>query len=455
VSDRARVLVIDDEEGFRFFLRTGLSRRGHEVREADGGESGSALAASWRPDVAFVDLRMPDLDGLQVLARIRESTPDTAVIMMTAYATIPTAIQAIRAGAAEFLTKPFELQEAVTVLDKALERKFLVRENRRLRAILEERSSFCGIVGASPAMRALYSAIERVARAEGTVLLTGESGSGKELVARAIHARSPRAEQPYIPVHCAAIPETLLESELFGHAPGAFTGASQRKRGAFERAHGGTVFLDEISEIPLSMQVKLLRAIQEKEIQALGADEARQIDVRWIAATNRDLGTLVDTGEFREDLFFRLDVLPIDVPPLRERAGDIPLLVRHFLERRRADHRGGPGEISEEAMRALETSPWPGNVRQLENVVERVCTLATGPRIEIGDLPEELRELDHTSGFPPFKEARDRFEKRYLLDLLREASGNVSRAAEMAGMSRQSLYSKLHAADIEPRRFKE
>lgn len=449
-----RILIIDDEESFRFFLRTGLSRRGHDVREADGGRAGIATARSFRPDLVFVDLKMPDIDGIQVLEKIRETAPETIVILMTAYATIPTAIQAIRAGAAEFLTKPFELDEALTVLDKALERHRLQQENVRLRELLDERTSFHGIVGASPVMRRLYATIERVGASDATVLLTGESGSGKELVARAIHQTSDRADAAYVPVHCAAIPEGLLESELFGHYPGAFTGATQRKLGAFARGDGGTVFLDEVSEIPLPVQVKLLRAIQEGEIQALGADEPEHIDVRWIAATNRDLEAMVERGEFREDLFFRLDVLSMDVPPLRERQGDIGLLLEHFLAHKRSAAGGHATTISADAMRALESYPWPGNVRELENIVERVTTMIDRAQVEVDDLPDGIRKLGNADGFPPMARAKEAFERRYLLDLLREAGGVVTRAAAIAGMSRQSLHAKIRAYEIDPDRFK-
>jgi len=454
-SDSIRILVVDDEESFRFFLRKGLSRRGFVVREAENGKQGLAEAESFRPDVVFADLKMPEMDGLEFLERLKSRQPQTIVILMTAYATIPIAIRAIRGGAAEFLTKPFELPEVTAVLDKALEDHELRMENLRLRALLVERSRFEGLVGSSPAMRTLYAVIEQVARTESTVLVRGESGTGKELVARAIHARSGRADRPFLAVHCAAIPETLFESEIFGHLPGAFTGATSRKEGLFERAHGGTVFLDEVATIPLPIQAKLLRALQEREIQPLGATEPVRIDVRWVAATNRDLEAMVERGEFREDLFFRLNVIPMCVPPLRERFGDIPILVDHFVRRREGEATPPKARFSPEAMRALEEYPWPGNVRELENLVERLLALCGPRRIEAGDLPREVLELGSPpGGFPGFAEARERFEKRYLFDLLRNADGVVTRAAEIAGLSRQALHAKIRALGIDPARFR-
>lgn len=454
-SVRLKILVIDDEEGFRFFLRKGLSRRGHQVREADGGAAGIEEARRDPPDVVFTDLKMPDVDGLRVLEEIRAFSPETIVILMTAYATIPTAIAAVRAGAAEFLTKPFELEQAVAVLDKALEQHRLVVENRRLRQLLDERTSFHGLIGGSSAMRELYRTLELVGRSDGTVLILGESGSGKELVARAIHASSERHEGPLVPVHCAAIPESLLEGELFGSMPGAFTGATHRKHGAFERAHRGTIFLDEVSEIPLSVQVKLLRAIQENEVQPLGAEEPVAVDLRWVAATNRDLEPLVEAGEFREDLYFRLNVLPVQVPPLRDRRGDLPLLVEHCLGRfAKPGPDGVPRSFTPAAMAALEAYPWPGNVRELENIVERVVTLTDRAVIDRDALPPEIRELATASGFPDFATAKAAFERRYMMDVLQEARGVITRAATLAGMSRQNLHTKIRQFEIDAERFR-
>ncbi len=452
---RLKILVIDDEEGFRFFLRKGLSRRGHEVREADGGADGIEIARKDPPDVVFTDLKMPDVDGLRVLEEIRSFAPETIVILMTAYATIPTAIAAVRAGAAEFLTKPFELEQAVTVLDKALEQHRLVVENRQLRQLLDERTSFRGLIGGSSAMRELYRTIELVGRSDGTVLISGESGSGKELVARAIHTTSDRREGPLVPVHCAAIPEALLEGELFGSLPGAYTGATHRKHGAFERAHGGTIFLDEVSEIPLSVQVKLLRVIQENEVQPLGAEDPVAVDLRWVAATNRDLEPLVEAGEFREDLYFRLNVLPVYVPPLRDRRGDLPLLVDHCLGRfAKREGDAPPRSFTPAAMAALEAYPWPGNVRELENIVERVMTLNDRAVIDRDALPPEIRELATAGGFPDFATAKAAFERRYMMDVLQEARGVITRAATLAGMSRQSLHTKIRQFEIDAERFR-
>ncbi len=455
-EDTKRVLVVDDEEGFRFFLKTGLERQGYEVRQADHVAAGIAEARRFRPTAALVDLKMPDGSGLEVMRELlRELDPPPVVILMTAYATIPTAIQAIREGAAEFLTKPFELDEALTVLDKALEGERLRLENVRLKTLLDERTSYAGLIGASPSMRALYADIERIAAADGTVLLSGESGTGKELVARAIHDRSARKDGPFLPVHCAALPEALIESELFGHTEGAFTGAQRAKVGAFERAEGGTLFLDEVSEIPLSIQVKLLRAIQEGEVTPLGAGETRRVDVRWIAATNRDLAAGVEAGEFREDLYFRLDVLRVRVPPLRDRAGDVTLLVDRLLEKKFARTERPAPTVQPQARRALESYPWPGNVRELENLTERLAALHRGDKIELGDLPEGIRELGTPEGFPAFAAAREAFERRYLLDLLQESSGHMTRAASIAGLSRQALYAKIGAYGIDPERFRD
>ncbi len=453
--ERPCILVVDDEEGLRHMLRLILERAGYEVVSAGDGEQ-ALVALERRPDIWVVlcDLRMPRLDGLGFLERSRLSHPDALVIMMSAYGTTDTAIEAVKRGAYDFVSKPFRPDEIVITLRKLEERERLSRENRALRQeVARHAHSF---VGADQGLRDVVALASRVASTPVTVLITGESGTGKEVLARAIHAWSPRSEQRFVAVNCGAIPENLLESELFGHERGAFTGAVKRHQGLFEQADGGTLLLDEIGEIPLALQVKLLRALEERRVRRVGGARDLPVDVRILAATAKDLPALVGQGSFREDLYYRLNVVRVHIPPLRERPGDIPLLVDHFLDRHaRRMGRRRPG-IAAAALGLLESCPWPGNVRQLENACERAVLLADGAMIQPGDLPPELRDGRATPG-PTVEMDEDLSIKRRLAALEREliqraierTDGNRSQAARILDISYKALVYKIRDYGLE------
>jgi DNA-binding NtrC family response regulator len=457
---RLRILVADDEESMRHFLQRALTRRHFEVECVESGEEALRAYRSRRHDLALLDLKMPGLSGHDVLVELRREDPELAVILMTGHGSIRSAVEAMREGAFDYITKPFETDELALQVERALERRRTIRENRELKSLLDTRPGFAGLIGQSPAMRHVYQTIELLQKSRATVLITGESGTGKELVARAIHLRSEPGGD-FVPVHCAAIPGTLFESELFGHEPGAFTGATSMKRGLVERADGGTLFLDEISEVPTALQVKLLRFLQERTFRRVGETEERTVDLRVIAAANRDLAEEVAAGRLRDDLYFRLNVVPVHIPPLRERREDIPVLAAHFLEQQCAAREDSPRAFTREALIALTCHPWAGNVRELQNLVERVSILHAGREVlDTAHLPPLLdtgssEGAGATDGdLGSFQSAQQRFERHYLERLLREAGGNVSRAARTAGLSRPSLHRKLNELGLDPDGFR-
>src|SRR5271154_2713283 len=377
---KGTILVVEDEEKLRRVVELQLKTAGFDVEQAGSAEAAMRLAD--RADVILTDLRLPGVSGLEMLADLRRQDSHTPVIVMTAFGSIETAVEAMKAGAVDFLPKPFSLDHLMTVVNKAIEVRTLRDENRELRAELSQRYEFDNIIGRSAGMREIFATIERVAPTRATVLLCGESGVGKDMIARAIHHHSPRENKPFVKINCSALPENLMESELFGYEKGAFTGANLSKPGKFEQADMGTVFMDEIGDVPPAIQVKLLRVLQDREFERLGSNKVRHVDVRVIAATNVDLRAALEQGAFREDLYYRLNVVPMNIPPLRERKDDIPYLVEHFAKKFN-------GQISEGALERLMSYHWPGNVRELENVVERSVLLAQGPRVEADDVKIE------------------------------------------------------------------
>ncbi len=455
-----RVLVVDDEPFMLQAWRKILEVHGCELETLSEPLQAMAAVERFRPDVAVLDIRMPGMSGLDLLREIKGRGLPVEVVMMTAYATVETAVEAVKAGAFDYLTKPFvNIEAAALTVLKAGQHRRLVQRNRELENLIEVRDSFEGLVGSSAGMKRIFEMVDAVAYSTSTILIQGESGTGKELVARAIHHRSQRRERPFVAVNCSALTETLLESELFGHERGAFTGATATKRGLFEVADGGSIFLDEVGEVPLPTQVKLLRVLQEGEIKRVGANENRRVDVRVIAATNADLAEARKRGQFREDLFYRLNVITLQLPPLRERPEDIPLLATHFL--RKYNTRTGKSlqGFRPEVMTLLDGYAWPGNVRELENVVERAVVLGRGNEIEIGDLPESLRESS-TPRRPAgsslaglsYRKAKAialaEFDRRYLRELLAGTAGNLSRAAKQAGMDRSNFRRILKKAGL-------
>ncbi|MGH7392085.1 MAG: sigma-54-dependent transcriptional regulator [Candidatus Rokuibacteriota bacterium] len=440
----AKILVVDNDAEMVTTLERHLVAEGFGVTTVTGGQE--ALAALARDEYAVVltDLKMDAVDGLAVLAEAQRLQPGARVLLMTAFGSLETAIEAIRQGAHDYLTKPFKLAEVSLAVRRALDEQRLRDENRRLRAEVEQRYSFDRLLGRSRAMQAVCEQIRAVAESDAAVLLVGESGSGKELVARAIHWNSPRHDHAFVPVNCAAIPETLLESELFGHEKGAFTGAARKRRGLFVEAHGGTLFLDEIADMPVALQAKLLRALQDKVIRPVGGDEEVRLDVRIVSATNRDVPAMVGDGKFREDLYYRLAVIPIRIPGLRERTEDIPLLAGHFLDRAAASLGKRFEGFSEEALTWLLEHRWPGNVRELENVVERAATLARGPLIGVADLRSELAQAGgpDTALRPTLAE----LETQYIRRVLAEAQGDKRAAARILGVSIRTLQRKFRDA---------
>ncbi len=412
------------------------------------------LVESERPDLMLTDLRMPEMDGMEILRRTREADPRMPVIMLTGYATVETAVAAVKAGAFDYLSKPFSIDQLRVAVERALNRRRLEVENLNLREQLKGAFGFENIVGQSSALRGVLELVRKAARSDANILILGESGTGKELIARAVHANSPRAAQPFVPVDCASLPENLLESELFGHEKGSFTGASGVKRGLIETAQHGTLFLDELGELPLGLQAKLLRALQERQIRRVGATAQIDLDVRIVSATNRDLRAMVTEGRFREDLYYRVNVVDVALPPLRERSDDIALLATSFLNKY---GRSAVKGFEPEAMMALETYSWPGNVRELQNVIERACALADSEMITLAELPQQLRTVSQTSQSLPqdqasgrltLKEAKERWisqlEASYVADLLRNEGGNVSQAARKAGVDRKTLHRLLN-----------
>ncbi len=449
---KSTVLVVDDEEKLRRVVELQLKTAGFEVEQAGSAEE--ALKLTDGADVILTDLRLPGISGLELLANLRRQDSHTPVIVMTAFGSIETAVDAMKAGAVDFLPKPFSLDHLMTVIKKALEIRTLRDENRELRAELGQRYEFDNIVGRSDAMREIFGTVERVAPTRATVLLCGESGVGKDLIARAIHHHSPRDGRPFVKINCTALPENLMESELFGYEKGAFTGANTTKPGKFEQADTGTVFLDEIGDVPASVQVKLLRILQEREFERLGSNKTRHIDVRVLAATNVDLRAALEQGTFREDLYYRLNVLPINIPPLRERKADIPFLAEHFVKKLGKDLGSSAQSISEAAIQRLLEYHWPGNVRELENVIERSMVLAGGPVLEAGDIRLDLAPKTRvasaaTDGFLPEGMTLDDYERSIIREALHRADGNKSQAARLLGLTRNALRYRLSQMGIE------
>jgi two-component system response regulator AtoC len=449
VEEMRRVLVVDDEENIRLVLRTLLRKHGYEVEVADNGETALALVESFGPDVILTDVRMPKLGGLDLLATLRAKQSPATVIVMSAYGNVDLALEAMKAGAYDYVGKPFKPDEIVLALRKAEERESLRRENRSLREQIRAEQRFESILAKSQEMQDVFRTISKIADYKTTVLVTGESGVGKELVARALHARSSRKNMPFVAINCGAIPENLLESELFGHRKGAFTDANADRRGLFEEATGGTLLLDEIGELPLSLQVKLLRVLQEETIRRLGDTKDAKVDVRIVAATHRDLAAEVKAGRFREDLYYRINVLPVHIPPLRGRKDDIPLLVDHFVTRNNARLGTHIRGVSPEARKLLIEYPWPGNVRELENTIERAMVLAEGEVLDANDLPERLREsLDPVqaqlaTGELSIKKTSAAIEEILIRRALQKTKGNRTRAAEVLEISHRALLYKI------------
>jgi two-component system, NtrC family, response regulator HydG len=453
-NSKGRILAVDDESEIRSLLQDFFGAKGYEVicfasaEEAIGALSpaGRFAAESAEGDVDLIlsDIRMPKIDGLEFTKRLQGLRPEVPVILMTAFGSIETAIEAMQAGAFNYVVKPFKLAELAVNVDKAVAQRQLQRDNTALRQAVKKSWAFAGVVGKSPSMKEVFDLVGRVAQATANVLITGESGTGKEMVARAIHESGPRAGRAFVAINCTAIPETLLESELFGHAKGAFTGAVQRKRGLFEEAEGGTLFLDEIGDMNVHLQSKILRVIQEKRVRAVGENADRTVDVRIIAATHKDLRAAMKEGRFREDLFYRLSVIPVVIPPLRQRKEDIPLLAEHFLRKYAATNASSARGFTKRAMTKLIGMKWEGNVRELENIVERAVVLAAGPLIDEADLPapesQNPESFFHaaTGDFPTL----DQFERRYIELVMEKTGGRRDRAAQILGVNRRTLHRK-------------
>src|SRR5690348_2567053 len=445
MADKQTVLVIEDEEKHRRVIGLQLSSEGYAVKAVGTAEEGLKLAGE--ADLVLTDLKLPGMDGLALLEQLQAQNDHLPVIVMSAFGTVEIAVEAMKKGAVDFLPKPFSLDHLTVVVEKALEVRKLRDENRELREALGQRYQFENIIGRSPAMQEIFATIDRVAPTRATVLLAGESGVGKDMIARAIHQHSPRKDRPFVKINCTAIPENLMESELFGYEKGAFTGANISKPGKFEQANTGTAMLDEIGDVPASIQVKLLRILQEREFERLGSNKTQQTDVRVIAATNVDLRAALEQGTFREDLYYRLNVVPMNIPPLRERKEDIPYLVDHFVKK-------FGGEISEGALQRLVSYHWPGNVRELENVIERSILLAKGPRVEADDIKIEsgmgrARPAVSAEAFLPEGMTLDQYEQSIIREALKRANGNKSQAARLLGLTRNALRYRLTQMGIE------
>jgi two-component system, NtrC family, nitrogen regulation response regulator NtrX len=451
----SRVLIVDDEPGVRSALMGVLRDEGYDVETAESGEVCLDKAGRRAFDVIVLDIWLPGMDGLATLTRLRERQVDAQVVVISGHGNIESAVCAIKMGAFDFVEKPLSLEKTVLVVRNAIRQRYLEAENRDLRARVDRRLT---MVGDSYAMTQLREQVAMAAPTNGRVLVFGENGTGKELVARSVHGLSKRHTGPFIEVNCAAIPEELIESELFGHLRGAFTGAVTDRRGKFEAADGGTIFLDEIGDMSLKTQAKVLRALQEQVIEPVGSTQQTQVDVRVIAATNKDLPVAIKAGQFREDLYFRLNVIPIFVPPLRARQGDIPLLAEYFMAGFAQEYGRRPKAFEDGALALLQRYSWPGNVRELRNLIERLVIMVPGDRISTADLafldrdPSEAGDTTPADVEPvlPLHEARDRFERDYILRALARQNGNMSRTAEVLGVERSNLYRKMRAFGIAP-----
>ena len=443
---KTRILIVDDEPNAREALRTILTEEGFDVREAADGEAALAMLPEFAPDVVLTDVRMPKMDGITLVKRAREAGLGAHFIMMTAFASIEKAVEAMRAGAENFIVKPVDVDAVLVILEKVLEKRQLVKDTLLLRERIRDRFRFPAIIGESPELQAVFDVVKRVAASKATLLLLGESGTGKELVAQATHEESPRRDKPFVKVNCAALSESLLESELFGHERGSFTGAVGRKEGRFELADGGTLLLDEIGEISTAIQVKLLRVLQQREFERVGGTETLKVDVRIIAATNRDLAAEVKAGRFRQDLYYRLNVVAVTLPPLRNRKGDLPALVAHFIAKHCATHGKDVRGLAPGTLNALLRHDWPGNVRELENVVERMVVLSTGTELTSDDLPAPLqgaRPDDRPSGALIPGATWAEIEREAILRTLQMVDGSTGRAAEILGISARKIQYRL------------
>jgi DNA-binding NtrC family response regulator len=452
MKTKGSILIVDDEANARAALAEILDEEGYAVETAADGFKALARFNDCKADLVLTDLKMPGMDGVELARKVRDLVPETAVVLMTAFGAVETAVSAMREGASDYLTKPLNTDELLVVLERALERTRLRRETAELRSQLTERYRFENIIGSSPEMQQVFKSIAQVAPSRATVLLTGESGTGKEMVAAAIHHRSPRASGAFVRLHCAALAETLLESELFGHERGAYTGADRRREGRFEQANGGTLFLDEIGEISPSTQVKLLRVLQERQFERVGGNQTLSIDVRVIAATNRDLKQLVAEGKFREDLYYRLNVINILMPPLRKRASDVPMLAGHFLNAFSGENGKQVRHIADAALARLSSYPWPGNVRELENIIERAVVLAETDTIELRHLPPELQSVAADGSVPVIPGASMADIERYaILHTLEAQGGSTSKAADVLGISVRKIQYKLQEYGAAPK----
>jgi len=455
---KQKILVVDDEKSMCDFLEIMLRKEGYDVTSTTSGEKSLELLDNNLYSMVLTDVKMPGVDGFQVLRKTKEVSPDTVVIMITAYGSPEGAVTAIKEGAYDYITKPFRVEEVKLTIKKSLERSNLIKENIRLRQAVEDRYKFWNLIGKSPKMQRVYELVEKVSQTKANVLITGESGTGKELVAKAVHFNSARKDRSFVTLNCGAIPENLLESELFGHMKGSFTGAIANKRGLLEMAESGTLFMDEVGELPLALQVKLLRVIQEREFKRVGGTEDIKVDVRIISASNQDLQQKVAQGGFREDLFYRLNVIQIKIPPLRERKEDIPLLVNHFVRKYSAETGKEIEGVSPEALELLLGYSFPGNVRELENIIERSITLETSPMIADRHVRSYLNERMISKSIPPSLEIPEEgidlnkvvedLEKAFILKALEHTEGVKKKAAEILGMNFRAMRYKLAKYDL-------
>lgn len=450
-SESIRLLLVEDDDEFRETCAAWMERAGHDVAQASDAHAGLFECSRKQFDVAVVDLNMPGMNGLELLERLRSDEIETEVIMLTGQASVDTAVQAMKLGASDYLSKPFPLPELEKRCRLAWERSRLKKENRQLKAVIERSRPEVRMVGDSPQMKQVHRLIQRAGPTDKAILIQGDSGTGKELVARGLQSSSLRSDRPFVTINCAALPEQLVESELFGHEKGSFTGATATKPGLFEVADGGTIFIDEIGEMPLGLQPKLLRVLEDGSLRRVGSHRERHVDVRLIAATNRDLSAMAAEGRFREDLYYRINVLTIELPPLRERDGDIGTLVDHFL--------GTQWSITEEARRALESCHWPGNVRQLINVIERATILAQDNTVRIDDLPNEIVKPQMPGDTPATRPAAQQsvqsqkledLERAHVVNILRQSQGNKTQAARVLGIHRRKLYRLIERFNIDP-----
>lgn len=446
---KQKILVIDDDTSLRRILEYNLQEEGYDVQAASSGEEGLYLFGQSSPDLVITDMKMSGMDGLMVLKSVKERSPETLVIIITAFGTVDVAVEAMKAGAYDYITKPFNREALKLTVKKALQFNGLAEENRRLKSELSDQTDFRTMIGSSREMEKVFDVIRKVADTEAAILITGESGTGKELVARSIHANSSRREAPFVAINCAAIPRDLLESELFGHIKGAFTGAVKDKTGKFQMAEGGTLFLDEVGELPLELQPKLLRALQEKEIEAVGGTKIQRIDVRIVSATNLDIDKAMADGTFREDLYYRLSVIPIHLPPLRERRNDIPLLIRYFCNKQG----GEKVTFDKDALETLVRYPWPGNVRELQNSVERLLIMRNGDTIIWDDLPDKIRENQALNGsavinLPDEGYSLEQLEREVVVAALERNAWNQTAAARFLRIPRHTLIYRMEKYEI-------